>query len=354
MEDPDESFALSLQIALLSDDTGFDPRIRPRTPHSKPTALSDFALARELFGQDLKALQQISFDRRLAASIRRAVVQDADVINLEINENKTFQDDLLIAQRLRETPDAPIPTGDLNGGPAKRVKVAQFMVPTPPGVGVGRSNTSPGFREHRNLYCNVCTEILPDYEIVSLSCQHNYCRTCLRTTFVQTLTSRSFPPRCCSTIPTTLAAEVLDDTELEKYLHASVVHDAISGPEKRRRNCARSTCGQVLLPGWIKEDVALCLKCDEKTCMVCGEKAHPGGECPKDEDTVNLFKLAEGKRWQRCPRCGSVVELVQGCFHMTCLWVLPPPSIFLWIFVGARLVWLLTNWHAQVQPPILL
>ncbi|KAF8419293.1 hypothetical protein EV426DRAFT_615745 [Tirmania nivea] len=187
------------------------------------------------------------------------------------------------------------------------------------GVGVGRSTTGTSARDHRNLHCDVCTELLPDYEIVSLPCEHNYCRTCLRKIFLNTLKSLSFPPRCCTTIPTTLAAEVLDDAELEKYLHESVVHDATAEPEKRRRNCAMSTCGQVLLPGWIRGDVGLCLRCEGKTCMICGGEAHPGGDCPKDEDTASLFRLAEGKRWQRCPKCGSVVELVQGCFHMTCL-----------------------------------
>ncbi|RPB22511.1 hypothetical protein L211DRAFT_788652 [Terfezia boudieri ATCC MYA-4762] len=212
-----------------------------------------------------------------------------------------------------------MPSGEPTVAPAKRTKLSHFINSAPTGAGVGRSTTATSAHDHRNLHCDVCTELLPDYEIVSLTCEHNYCRTCLRKTFLNTLSSLSFPPRCCNTIPTTLVAEVLDDQELEKYLHESVVYDAIADSEKRRRNCARSTCGQVLLPGWIKDDVGLCLKCDGKTCMLCGEVAHLAGECPRDEATASLFKLAEGRRWQRCPRCGSVVELLQGCFHMTCL-----------------------------------
>ena len=326
-EELDEAFALELQISLLCDDTYFSPTPTPRsrtprsrTPRNQSTLLSDFALARELFEQDLKAVQQISFDKRLAASIRRAVVQDAEVIDLEVQGNEVFRNDLLLARQLQGDPDAPIPTGGPSGGPADRAKMpklSQFMEPT--GVGVGRSTAAAGTRGHRDLHCDVCTELFPDYEIVSLPCEHNYCRACLRKTFVNTLTGQSFPARCCGTIPTTLAAEVLNDAELEKYLHESVMHDATSGPEGRRRNCARSTCGKLLLPGWIREDVGLCLMCEGKTCMICGGVAHTAGECPRDEDTDRLFKLADGKKWQRCPKCGSIVDLAQGCFHMTCL-----------------------------------
>jgi len=317
-EDPDESFALSLQISLLSDGSDLNPIIRSKTPRQS-ILFSDFALARELFEQDLKAVQQIKTDQRLAASIRRAVVQDAEVIGLEVGGNELFRKDLLLAQQLRDTPDAPMPSGEPTVIPAKRTKLSHFFGSTPTGAGVGRSTSGTNARDHRNLHCDVCTDIFPDYEIVSLTCEHNYCRACLQKTFLGALESRTFPPRCCNTIPTTLAAEVLDDAELENYLHESIVHDATAEPEKRRRNCSRSTCGQVLLPGWIKEDVGLCLRCDGKTCMICGGEAHPGGDCPRDEATASLYKMAEGRRWQRCPRCGSVVELLQGCFHMTCL-----------------------------------
>ncbi|KAF8440573.1 hypothetical protein BGX38DRAFT_1273036 [Terfezia claveryi] len=279
LEDSDESFALALQISLLSDCTDLTPLTRSQTPR-QTTLLSDFTLARELFEQDLKFAQQVSSDRRLAASIRRAVVQDAEVIDSEVGWNEVFRKDLLLAQQLRATPDAPMPSGEPTVAPAKRTKLSHFVKSAPTGAG--------------NLHCDVCTELLPDYEIVSLTCEHNYCRTCLRKTFLNTLTSLSFPPRCCNTIPTTLVAEVLDDQELEKYLHESVVYDATAESEKGRRNCARSTCGQVLLPGWIRGDVGLCLKCDGKTCMVCGGEAHPGA-------SVLGMKLRQVcLSWRRC------------------------------------------------------
>jgi hypothetical protein len=37
---------------------------------------------------------------------------------------------------------------------------------------------------------------------------------------------------------------------------------------------------------------------------------------------LSLHRLAQNNRWRRCHRCQSMIELTQGCFHMTC-WYVP-------------------------------
>lgn len=325
----DQDFALSLQLSLLEE--GPATVTRPQTPGSL-IVREDWELARELFEQELKAYQQIEADRRLAASIRRAVVQDAPMIDLEAEETRQFQNDLALARRLENsTVDIP----ETLGLPVRRQPIIPVGVPADPephaspkrpklghftsslGTAMGTSS-GVGHKAalDNRVFCDVCTDRKEDYEIVSLSCEHHYCRPCLYNTFKVAIDNpkSSFPPRCCEKIiSTTLAAEVLSDAELERYLHESVLHDA-GGIE---RLCYRTGCNQVLFPGWIKDDVGLCLKCNQRTCMICRGAAH-AGDCPRDEDTINLLKLAGERRWQSCPQCGAIVDLSQGCFHMTC------------------------------------
>jgi hypothetical protein len=40
--------------------------------------------------------------------------------------------------------------------------------------------------------------------------------------------------------------------------------------------------------------------------------------CPNDADTQALLQAARIAGWARCYRCRMMVELTQGCYHMTC------------------------------------
>lgn len=325
----DQALAMSLQLAMLEESYEEEsPSTRYKfgifTPRSTRIQ-QDWSFARELFEAELRAAEQVEADRRLAASIRRAVAQDADLINEEINSNQQFQSDLALARRLGQS-NTDIPVGislvPINQETqAKRPKLGHFM--GTPGLGTGMSTVvghKPAGPDGK-MYCDICAELKDDYDIVPLSCEHNYCRICLYRTFMNALTdpSMTFPPRCCQIIPMTIAAEVLNDSEIERYFYESVLHD--SGNPKRY--CAGKGCGQTLFPGWIRGDVGLCLKCNHRTCMICRANAHEG-DCPKDEDTMQLYELAGAQRWQRCPNCNSMVELTQGCYHMTCRYEIPP------------------------------
>ena len=320
LTEEDEELAFSLQLKILDEDVHMSGT-SSRTPRRRSSTQNDWEFARELFKADLKAQQQIEADRRLAASIRRAVVQDAEIIALETTKNQQLQDDHEFARRLasgQTTADIPVNVPPANIPPVqsslKRPKLSHFTHPRSTGMGPSHSTIeSPGPDD--KIFCDVCMELLNDYESVALPCEHNYCQKCLYQVFKQAMDdpATSFPPRCCQTIPTTLAVEVLSDVELEKYFYESVLHD--SGG--RRHHCSHLACSQVLFPGWIINDVGLCMKCNHWTCMICRGTAHDG-DCPRDEDTIELLKLATSKRWQRCPSCAGVVELVQGCYHMTC------------------------------------
>ena len=62
---------------------------------------------------------------------------------------------------------------------------------------------------------------------------------------------------------------------------------------------------------------ARCSSCNTKVCVLCNSKFHTKRECPKDEETNRLVEMAKEKGWQRCYSCKAVVELKEGCNHMT-------------------------------------
>lgn len=320
ISEEDHEFALSLQLRMLDDDVHMSGTSNYTAPRSS-SIKNDWEFARELFKADLQSRQCVETDRRLAASIRRAVVQDAEIIALELCKNQQFQDDLALAQQLSQgTAEIPVSVPFVPELAAKRPKLSHFTHTRSAGMGPSypaKGSTGPDDK----ILCDVCMELLNDYENVALSCEHNYCRKCLYRTFKQAMDDPEtlFPPRCCQTIPTTLAAEVLSDVELENYFYESILHE--SGG--RRHHCSRPGCNQALFPGWIRNDLGLCMKCNHWTCMICRGTAHDG-DCPKDEDTIELLKLATSKKWQRCPSCFGFVELIQGCYHMTCRYVTQP------------------------------
>ncbi|KAF8462932.1 hypothetical protein BDZ91DRAFT_732697 [Kalaharituber pfeilii] len=328
--DDDQAFALQLQLSLLTEDV---PGVAANSSNAAGF-LSDWELARSLYAAELQTQKQIQDDQRLAASIRRAVALDGEIINQEIHLNQQFQRDREIAQKLSAgepvpastlsppsppppPPPAPPkqPSGIFNtNNPFLRPKLSYLQSRS---SSVGRGNSRRvGHKDAggERILCDICTEHVEDYRVVSLSCEHTYCLKCLYKLFKHAIDDPStFPPKCCEKIPSTLAAEVLNDSELEKYFRESLIYDAGG----RRPTCANRRCHQVLYPGWIKDNVGLCLRCNGRTCLFCMNEAHLG-DCPQDESSYELYRLAAEKRWQRCYNCYELVELTSGCYHMVC------------------------------------
>lgn len=48
-------------------------------------------------------------------------------------------------------------------------------------------------------------------------------------------------------------------------------------------------------------------------------RAHPlGQDCPNDIQLDQVLRIGEKSGWRRCYKCRTLVELTQGCTHMTC------------------------------------
>lgn len=129
------------------------------------------------------------------------------------------------------------------------------------------------------------------------------------------------PPRCCTQpIPSSIIKPLLTQDEQSTFLKAVL---QFSTPWEARVFCSNPTCGEFIPPRH-KIDPrypfhAVCRKCRTRVCVMCRRDAHPiGQDCPSDWELDAVLKMGEKSGWRRCYKCRTLVELSQGCTHMTC------------------------------------
>jgi len=125
------------------------------------------------------------------------------------------------------------------------------------------------------------------------------------------------PPKCCT-------ADCIPVKHVEKLFSPAFKktwnYKFQEFTTKNRIYCPGKKCGEWIKPGNIrkKDGYGKCGRCKLKVCILCCGKWHEGKECPKDEATNNLLEAAKQAGWQRCYNCRTLVELKEGCNHMTC------------------------------------
>ena len=145
-------------------------------------------------------------------------------------------------------------------------------------------------------------------------CGHRYCGTCINRLFeVATRDEALFPPQCCEKLIT------LDHSR--RYLREEIVA-AFNDVELEfstmdRTYCSVPTCNRFIPPPDINGEKALCVACKTETCAVCKKQAHVAADCPKDHAYDSALKICKANGYQRCPECKLMIELSQGCHHIT-------------------------------------
>lgn len=178
------------------------------------------------------------------------------------------------------------------------------------------SSASAGSRQkHSDVTkrnCVSCDERLPENATFRAPCGHRYCRECLHTMFEKSTTTEAmFPPRCCrQTIPI---------QSVQSYLSPDLMRTLAKKNTEfqtdKRTYCSWRLCSSFIDAAYIVGDRATCPSCGTRTCTICKSRAHEG-DCPKDEGTQKVLETARAKRWRRCYRCRTMVELEHGCNHI--------------------------------------
>jgi ariadne-1 len=154
-----------------------------------------------------------------------------------------------------------------------------------------------------------------------LPCGHRMCNSCLRRIFTMSIKdAQHMPPKCCQDEHIALSHvdhlfddkfKILWNTKYQEYT------------TKNRVYCPASGCGQWIKPANMHTKLhgrkyGRCPKCKTKVCTLCNNKYHSTDECPNDAEMDRLVDMARDKGWQRCPACKAMIELKEGCNHMTC------------------------------------
>lgn len=170
--------------------------------------------------------------------------------------------------------------------------------------------------------CLVCmADDLPANKTAKLGCGHRMCHHCLKRQFTLSVTDpRHMPPRCCTHehIPLKHVERLFDDKFKRQWNKKYQEYKTAN-----RLYCPSKGCGEWIKPSKIRMDLtygmkyARCGRCNTKVCVLCNKKFHTRRECPKDEETNRVVEMAKEQGWQRCYNCKAVVELKEGCNHMT-------------------------------------
>ncbi|KAH9937494.1 uncharacterized protein B0H18DRAFT_199684 [Fomitopsis serialis] len=159
--------------------------------------------------------------------------------------------------------------------------------------------------------CSFCREPIDGVEIHA-PCGHFWDLKCLVDLYRAATTDETlFPPRCCQ--------QPFVFEEVEQYLGVDLLATfkqiSVEFTTVDRIYCHQPTCSAFVGPATESPSYQICPKCLAETCGHCKERAHPGNPCVDD---ISILTLAEQEGWARCPGCKHLVELAQGCYHITC------------------------------------
>ncbi|TGO52293.1 hypothetical protein BOTNAR_0329g00060 [Botryotinia narcissicola] len=169
--------------------------------------------------------------------------------------------------------------------------------------------------------CLTClSDDIPKSKCAKLRCGHRMCHSCLKRIFRLSVKDPAhMPPKCCTAEHIPLKhVEKLFDVPFKKLWNKKYQEYTT----KNRIYCPAKKCGEWIKPENIHKEngkkYGICERCKTKVCALCNGKWHGSKECPKDEETNKLLETAKQAGWQRCYSCRTMVELKEGCNHMTC------------------------------------
>ncbi|OAE26695.1 hypothetical protein AXG93_3582s1080 [Marchantia polymorpha subsp. ruderalis] len=209
--------------------------------------------------------------------------------------------------------------------------------------------------------CPVCLENVREADtFVVQECLHRFCVSCLTQHVQIRVKSNQVPVKCpqdCSRLVDVEQCRNFLPPDLVELYTKSLIEASI--PESERVYCPFTNCSALMSKGDLNpssrpsssrpsssrqpKSFAIgqveCMECHRLFCVECQVPWHADMSCedynnlPPDgraAEDIKLYKLASNKNWQRCTKCRRMIELDQGCYHMTCsfgsVFILPNAS----------------------------
>ncbi|XP_077239554.1 E3 ubiquitin-protein ligase RSL1-like [Tasmannia lanceolata] len=191
--------------------------------------------------------------------------------------------------------------------------------------------------------CTICLEDTDASQMFSVDgCLHSYCFSCMKQ-HVEVKLLQGIVPGC----PHDGCNIKLKVDSCRKFLTPKLIdimtqriNEALI-PETDKLYCPYPKCSalmskkEMILPQQDSSSLRLagdqhwqrkCIKCKAFFCLNCKVPWHANMSCtdykrfnpyPRAED-VKLQTLAMQKLWRQCVKCSHMIELAEGCYHMTC------------------------------------
>ncbi|KAM3257711.1 hypothetical protein ACQJBY_049808 [Aegilops geniculata] len=190
----------------------------------------------------------------------------------------------------------------------------------------------------KEFYCTICMETLPGVERFPVAgCAHAFCAGCVRQYIAarveENLLSMGCPdPGCKGGVLHPEECRDIVPPQLFQRWGAALCEVALGD---LKFYCPFKDCSALLIDddprpgdgGAAALTNVECPHCNRMFCAQCKVPWHEGVDCAefqrlgKDErgrEDLLLRKVAQKRKWQRCPRCKMYVERVAGCEHMSC------------------------------------
>lgn len=188
--------------------------------------------------------------------------------------------------------------------------------------------------------CSICCEDKPSPMMITMKCSHKFCSHCMRTYVDGKVQSSQVPIRC----PQLRCKYYMSSVECRSFLPLSSYESLERALAEAnvlssdRIYCPFPNCSALLNPRECLSATASsssqsdnscveCPVCQRFICVDCGVPWHTSMNCEeyqnlpleeRDAADITLHRLAQNKRWRRCQQCRRMIELIQGCYHMTC------------------------------------
>ncbi|XP_010043702.2 uncharacterized protein LOC104432845 [Eucalyptus grandis] len=186
--------------------------------------------------------------------------------------------------------------------------------------------------------CVICLEDTDVSQIFAVDgCLHRYCFSCMRQ-HVEVKLLHGMVPRC----PHEGCKSDLNVSSCSKFLTPKLIEmmtqqlKEASIPVTEKIYCPYPVCSALMskteasecstTSGVARSGARKCIKCHRLFCINCKVPWHSGLTClaykvlhplPPAED-AKLKSLASLNLWRQCVKCNHMIELSEGCYHMTC------------------------------------
>ncbi|XP_010242090.1 PREDICTED: ATP-dependent RNA helicase DEAH11, chloroplastic [Nelumbo nucifera] len=188
--------------------------------------------------------------------------------------------------------------------------------------------------------CPICCEEKPSSMMIKMKCSHKFCSHCMRIYVDGKLQASQVPIRC----PQLKCKYYISASECKSFLPVTCYESLEKALleanilDSEKFYCPFPNCSVLLNP---RECVSTrassssqsdsscieCPVCQRFICVDCGVPWHSSMSCEeyqnlpmeeRDAGDITLHHLAQNKKWRRCQQCRRMIELTQGCYHMTC------------------------------------